>query len=248
MKKIFYVYFLIDPVTGQPFYVGKGSKRRMYEHYRLRNRLTNKLLKNKLCKLYQLGYKVLYQKVLENVTEQEAFEKEKQLIQKYGKLIDKTGILCNLTNGGEGNSCSWSQEKRKKTSERMKGKRGHLPLIQKPVVQYTLHGEYIRTFPSALQASKEVPKANHSYIIQVCKGKRNSAGGFLWSYEGNIPLKFIKKYYQRVQQFTLKGELIATYDSLTQAQKLTGIKVHNISQCCRGKSKTAGGFIWKYLK
>ena len=42
------------------------------------------------------------------------------------------------------------------------------------------------------------------------------------------------------------GNLIATYKSLTEASKVTGAAVGNISLACRGKIKTAGGFIWQY--
>lgn len=39
-----------------------------------------------------------------------------------------------------------------------------------------------------------------------------------------------------------------TYPSLYAASKATGISVGNISQCVNGKRKSAGGFVWEYLK
>lgn len=36
------------------------------------------------------------------------------------------------------------------------------------------------------------------------------------------------------------------YESVTEASKKTGIDRANISACCRGKLKTAGGFHWMY--
>lgn len=51
-----------------------------------------------------------------------------------------------------------------------------------------------------------------------------------------------------VIQFTLKGEFIKTYPSASEAGRQTGIKTSNICDCCNGKYKTAGGFIWKYEK
>lgn len=38
--------------------------------------------------------------------------------------------------------------------------------------------------------------------------------------------------------------LINTFDSITDAIKETGIKT--IWDCCSGRSRSAGGFIWKY--
>lgn len=52
----------------------------------------------------------------------------------------------------------------------------------KSVLQYDMEGNYINEFPSALQASKETP-ANHSGIIKVCKGVKNSSGGYKWKYK-----------------------------------------------------------------
>lgn len=37
------------------------------------------------------------------------------------------------------------------------------------------------------------------------------------------------------------------YRSITDAQRKTGIERHSISNCCKGKIKTAGGFQWKYI-
>ncbi|MBQ2711095.1 MAG: hypothetical protein IJF66_04020 [Clostridia bacterium] len=38
-----------------------------------------------------------------------------------------------------------------------------------------------------------------------------------------------------------------SYNSIKEASTITGISAGSISNCCRGHSKTAGGFRWKYL-
>lgn len=43
----------------------------------------------------------------------------------------------------------------------------------------------------------------------------------------------------------ITGEIIATFDTIKDGIKKTGIKT--ISQCASGHSKTAGGYGWKYL-
>ena len=42
------------------------------------------------------------------------------------------------------------------------------------------------------------------------------------------------------------GELLATFPSLMEAVRVTGINQGNISSCCKGKYKSAGGFVWQY--
>ena len=49
-----------------------------------------------------------------------------------------------------------------------------------------------------------------------------------------------------VSQFTLEGEFIKTYPSAREVEKQIGISYKYISACCRGKQKTAGGYVWKF--
>lgn len=49
-----------------------------------------------------------------------------------------------------------------------------------------------------------------------------------------------------VLQFTKEGELIAEYPSTREAERKTGYSQSSISKCCKGKYKSAGGYIWKY--
>ena len=41
--------------------------------------------------------------------------------------------------------------------------------------------------------------------------------------------------------------LIMEYTSATEAERVTGIAQQSICRCCKGKLKSAGGYIWKYL-
>ena len=50
-----------------------------------------------------------------------------------------------------------------------------------------------------------------------------------------------------VYQYNLEGdELIAVWKSTREAARILGVNNSSISKCCRGKRKTAGGFIWRY--
>lgn len=42
------------------------------------------------------------------------------------------------------------------------------------------------------------------------------------------------------------GELLATFPSIREAERVTGIWHNRISYCCLGKRKQAGGFKWQY--
>ena len=49
-----------------------------------------------------------------------------------------------------------------------------------------------------------------------------------------------------VKQHDKNMKLIATYKSMQEASRMTGVCQGNISCCCVGKRAMAGGFIWKY--
>lgn len=49
-----------------------------------------------------------------------------------------------------------------------------------------------------------------------------------------------------VVQFDKNNNFIAEYESLTDARNHTGCNIGDISGCCKGKLKSAGGFIWRY--
>lgn len=59
-----------------------------------------------------------------------------------------------------------------------------------------------------------------------------------------------KKVCKRVLQFDLSMKCLGSYESATQAARITGIGQSAISSCCRNLYgfKTAGGYIWKYEK
>ena len=61
-------------------------------------------------------------------------------------------------------------------------------LMGKPINQYDLSGNYIKTFPSSSDAAVALGKLTStsrgasSHISDVCKGKRKTAYGYIWKY------------------------------------------------------------------
>lgn len=56
------------------------------------------------------------------------------------------------------------------------------------------------------------------------------------------------KLCKPILQFSLSGDFIKEYPSQKEAQRQTGVINQNIYQCCNGKRKQAGGYIWRYKK
>lgn len=80
--------------------------------------------------------------------------------------------------------------------------------------------------------------------IQIMTWGENKAKGHADTRSGK--LKHGHKPQKAVLQFTKNGELIAEYISLCEAARRTNLYSGNISSCCLGKRKWAGGFKWVY--
>ena len=51
---------------------------------------------------------------------------------------------------------------------------------------------------------------------------------------------------REIDQFSLDGKLIRTFESMSKAVEETKVSCASICMACRGKRSQAGGFIWKY--
>ncbi|MFA7099492.1 MAG: NUMOD3 domain-containing DNA-binding protein [Eubacteriales bacterium] len=126
-KGQFYTYILSS--AGKPFYIGKGGGGR--KGFRIESHIKEaKLNKHKNCfkikvirKMIRNNKEIDYGIALFTKDEEMAFDKEMELINFYGRRDKKTGILTNMTDGGEGTSgLKCSEETREKISIIHKGK------------------------------------------------------------------------------------------------------------------------------
>lgn len=132
------------------------------------------------------------------------------------------------------------------------------PPRAKPVLQYTMQGDFVKRFKSILKAKQELGCCGTS-IGSVCAGKNRSAGGFYWKYASDDPPEKTVKVPEKrhggfprrpVFQFTLDGKFIRSYACCDEAAKIMGISESRIRSVCafRRKCKTAKGFIWRFTE
>ena len=76
----------------------------------------------------------------------------------------------------------------------------------------------------------------------------NVASNLEWMSQGdNVAYSQPQWAKRSVQMFDKStGELLATFPSTMEAERVTGINQGNISKCCLGKRKSAGGYKWRY--
>ena len=63
--------------------------------------------------------------------------------------------------------------------------------------------------------------------------------------ESNIKLKPNKNIYQ---YSAITGLFIKKWNTAKEAGEELNINIESIGQCARNKSKTAGGYVWNYIK
>lgn len=53
---------------------------------------------------------------------------------------------------------------------------------------------------------------------------------------------------KKISQYTKQGEYIKTFPTITEAAQEIGLTIGAISNCASGRSKTSGGYIWKFAE
>jgi len=133
-SKIYFVYCFMDTrkpdkyefgdfiIDFEPIYIGKGKGKRPYRHYIL-YKTCNTRFYSKMKSIADDGFKSEFILLKENLSEEEAFIHEKNIISLIGR-IENGGTLTNLTDGGEGQSgLKFSEETKKKMSITKTGKK-----------------------------------------------------------------------------------------------------------------------------
>lgn len=132
--------------------------------------------------------------------------------------------------------------------------------LPKAIEQYSLDGKFIRSYESISDAirmlKKENPKVHTVNISYACKHKITTAYNYIWKYSNDlisieelVALANTKTHHcnRPVNQYDINGNFIQTFSTIKEAQIATNLKSSSsIINVCKGKSLTAGGYIWKY--
>ena len=208
-----YVYRHIRLDKNQPFYIGIGKSdsdfNRAYS-YKNRNVYWNNIVN-------VTNYRV--EIMLQDITWDEACKKEIEFINLYEKNT-KNGMLCNISDGGEGGYLSKEINEKRKRS-----------LIGHKVTKETK--EKIRLKAKGRKVSEET-KLKMSLVH-----KKNRTGFWLES-KGHKNGRAFK-----VSQYSIDGQFIKEWECAKYAIDFYNMDKTSISNCLSGKQKSAKGYIWK---
>lgn len=207
-------------------------------------------------------HEILY----ENLEENEALEKEMELIQfyksnncDYGYNKDNGGTIGKLTPEAIEKVRQWhlgkklSIETRRKISEHHKGKhagennpmfgRYHTEEAKKKMSDYAKnhigwkHSEETKQKIGEKHKGKFVSQETRQKISEAHKGKK---------YTEEQKLKLRNKNTIPVIQLTLDGKFVSAYISAAEASRQLNIAAPLITNCCKKKHKHTHGFMWMY--
>jgi hypothetical protein len=223
--------------TNQPFYVGKGRKRReivhLCPHMRNQHNVKNSIIKSIFNKCSESP---IHFRIYENLTNSEAIQIEKEFIKKFGRIDNKSGILANGTDGGDGAN-NFSVDTKRKISENKK---------KKPVYQYDLSGNFIQKFDS-------VSEIKNSGNISTAIKRDGTFSGYSWSYDFKeflepkikyqMPIKFVN-----IKQIDMNNNVIHIFENALEIEKKLKLRSgarNKIYECINGKLKSAYGYKWE---
>ena len=92
-------------------------------------------------------------------------------------------------------------------------------------------------------------KLSESHIKNISeshKGHSSWNKGLKMSEEYKNKLRMSHRNKIPVRQIDNQGVVLAVYESIHEANRVTGIRDGNISRCVNGKIKTAGGYHWEF--
>lgn len=189
---------------------------------------------------------------------------------RYGRMYGY-----NMTDGGDGgNGCRPSKETREKIRKTMTARGFPKEISDKGVAarrKMVLCKNTGEIFQSATEAAKHFSVAL-SAICSCCRGEQELLHGLQFKYISpdeasvyDVPqlsdeerkhiyndayLKHKDKLHADLTNRPIKAVLCietnTVYKSMKEAAALTGGNAASISDCCRGRSHTSGGYHWKY--
>lgn len=202
----YYVYVLWKMYTAKPipFYVGKGHFDRVIKH-EMPSDKQNKFKNNIINKHQRLGFNVGYSILSWHKEEQDALNREVELIAQIGRADLKQGFLTNKTDGGDGT-------------------RGHLALKRgeshsaRPV--YAMFDEQLTRFACVEDCAEALGTDSSLILARI----RNGWSGYYYEDEGQKPTISTYRGFYRKAVNTPEG----IFESLAEAARRLNVPYKQI--------------------
>lgn len=178
--------------------------------------------------------------------------------QDFYEVLGEGGLNCKLT-GTDSKSGHYSEEAKKKISDSNtafyqtpKGKESKARQVSNTDYAAFQERRVANTDYAAIVAKKDFKaivakvnyKANAAKVDYVAKAANTD---FVARTANTDYIAKAKKYMKPILQYKKDGTFIKEWSSAKEAGESLQIRSSDITACCRGRQKTSGKFIWKYL-
>lgn len=145
------------------------------------------------------------------------------------------GIACSMF------GLLWKYDDQPMSVIEEKHRRYHNPNNRNTRGLHVINVETEEVFSSVSKAAKKY-NVNNYQIKACCEGKKETAAGYHWHYEGQEAPKYVEKLRKAVTCV----ETGVTYPSVSEASRQTGVYMNSITDCLKGRRESIGGYHWKY--
>lgn len=180
-----------------------------------------------------------------------------ELEKHYIKLFDLTNREkgYNSSTGGEKSSEGFkhTEEAKRKISDANKGKTvspESIELTMKKrrrrvkVFDYNLN---LIKICNSLTDAEKLTGVDNSNISAVCKGRYKQFKGYVFQYaDDDSEIEPPRSHRRPVNMYDMNGCFIRQWETIKEAALYAGVADTHIGDCCKGKIKKSGGYVWKY--
>lgn len=212
-----YIYKTTCLITGK-YYIGMHRTYRKNDGY-----IGSGLLLKRSIKKYGLENHIF--EILEYCDTIESLCKREEEIINEELLQDK--LCMNLKLGGIGGATMTGRKMSQETKDK------------------------IRKSRTGIKHKEETKKRISEKVSKILIGNQRAKGSKGWigkkhKEESKLLMRDNHPFVKKVEMYDLDNNFIQEFNSLREAENITGILRKHISRCCRGLAKTAGKHIWKF--
>lgn len=104
---------------------------------------------------------------------------------------------------------------------------------------------------TGIKHKEETKKRISEKVSETLIGNQRAKGNKNWlgkkhTEESKLLMRDNHPFVKKVEMYDSDNNFIQEFNSLREAENITGILRKHISRCCRGLAKTAGKHIWKF--
>lgn len=240
MNKMYYAYSHKKKDNNQIFYIGiaKKNPKRLSGFKTTYSRAFSKKSRNVIWKNIVNKHDYIIDIIFECDTEDEIIEKEKELIKFYGKIINKSGILCNMTDGGHGiESFNHSLESKRKIGESSKNR------IRRKGYSLNISEEGKKSLLDSLK-NRIVKDSTRQKMSNNLRNNKRALGHKVT--DEHI-MKTKLSCGTSILQYDLQDNFIKEWVSFTEICEFFKIKNYGgLKRCCDKITKNYRNYVWKY--